>query len=102
MPVGAPGSHKSGRVQEDSGDRQPDSGDPIVRDGMGALWKRGPWGNYDPAAYTERVHVGNSLPKDARATILPGGFRRATSCFYPEWQRMTKDKVRRLEKGNKF
>jgi hypothetical protein len=45
MPVGALSSYKTGRAQEESGGRQPDSGDPIVRDGMGALWKRDLWEN---------------------------------------------------------
>jgi hypothetical protein len=78
---------KSERAQEDNGDRQPDSRDPIVRDGMGALWKRDLCENYEPAANTERVFVGNSLPTDTRTTILPGGFGRATTRSYPENER---------------
>ena len=42
--------------------RQPDSGNPTVRDETRGLRKRELWWNYEPAAHTERVRVGNSLP----------------------------------------
>ena len=39
---------------------------------QGGLRKRGPWWNYEPAAHTERVHVGNSPPVGcARRISIP-------------------------------
>ena len=37
---------------------------------QGGLRKRELWWNYEPAAQTERVRVGNSPPKAARAVFL--------------------------------
>jgi len=51
-----------GRSNEESQGRQPDSGNPTVRDETRGLRKRELWWNYEPAAHTERVRVGNSLP----------------------------------------
>ena len=38
---------------------------------QGGLRKRGLWRNYEPAAHTKRVRVGNSPPKVACAVFLP-------------------------------
>jgi len=51
--------------------RQPDSGNPTVRDERGAEQKRGQWWNCEPAAQIERVRVGNPPPKVVRAALLP-------------------------------
>ena len=44
---------------------------PTVRDETGGLQTHGLRWNEEPAAHTERVHVGNSAPKTARAVFSP-------------------------------
>jgi hypothetical protein len=59
-----------GRSFRESQGRQPDSGNPTVRDDTGGLGKRGLWGKDEPTVQTERVRVGNSPPKERRAPDL--------------------------------
>jgi len=59
-----------GRLLRKCHGRQPDSGNLTVRDETGSMGKHGPWWNYEPAALTERVNVGNSPPKVACAPTL--------------------------------
>ena len=50
----------------------------------GGLWKRELWWNYDPAAQTERVRVGNSLPIGcARRISIPSAGGGGEPAFLP-------------------
>lgn len=58
--------HVQGRAEGSSHARQPDSGNPTVRDDNGGPGKRGPCGTVNPARITERARSGNP-PLQVRA-----------------------------------
>jgi len=62
-------SARRGRSLRDSPGRQPDSGNPTVRDDTGGLGKRDPWSAWDPTPQA-KARRWSLRPNGARASVL--------------------------------